>query len=284
MNETTRAARLSSLREAMGASERDLVALAPTDNLRYVLGFAPPYDERACLLLVTQDATAMVMPSLNVEQARAAGADVELFTWEDTEGPAAAFRGALARVGADRVSTVAVDPEMRADHLLLLSQDVPDARVVTGADLLGPLRQVKAPDELELLKRGARVADDAVRAALAACKLGAAEFEIAEAAAAALRDGGCEEVLFTVIASGPNGAFPQHRPGARRLEDGDPVLIDVGGQLGGYTSDITRMAYIGEPTERYREVHATVDRPSRPQSTSRRPASPATSSTAPSAA
>src|SRR5262249_15057600 len=148
MNETNRAARLSALRQAMGASGCDLVALAPTDNLRYVLGFAPPYDERACMLLVAQDATAMVIPALNVAQARAAGGDDERFTWEDTHGPGHALAGALGRVG--RLSTVAVDPEMRADHLLLLLQNAPDARVVTAADLLRPLREVKSPDELEL--------------------------------------------------------------------------------------------------------------------------------------
>jgi Xaa-Pro aminopeptidase len=202
----------------------------------------------------------MLMPSLNAGQARAGSGEVEFFTWEDTDGPAAALQGALGRVGADRVSTLAVDPEMRADHLLLLLRDVPDARVVTAADVLSPLREVKSPDELESLARGARVADDAIRAAVGACKPDAAEIEVAEPAAAALREGGCEEVLFTTVASGPNGAFPQHQPGARRLEDGDAVLIDVGGRLDGYTSDITRMAHVGAPTERYRDVHATVDR------------------------
>ena len=260
MNETTRAARLSALRKAMGSAGRDLVALAPTDNLRYMLGFTPTYDERACMLLVTQDASAMLMPILNAGQARAASGDVEFFTWGDTDGPSDALQGALERVGTDLVSTVAVDPEMRADHLLLLLQDVPDARVVTAADVLRPLREVKSPDELESLARASRVADDAVRAAVAACKPGAAEIEVAEAAAAALREGGCEEVLFTTVASGPNGAFPQHQPGAHRLEDGDAVLIDVGGRLDGYASDITRMAYVGAPTERYRDVHAIVDR------------------------
>jgi Xaa-Pro aminopeptidase len=260
MNETTRAARLSALRKAMRASGRDLVVLAPTDNLRYVLGFAPPYDERACMLLVTEDASAMLMPALNAGQARSGGGDVELCTWEDTDSPADALQRALGRVGGGLVSTVAVDPEMRADHLLLLLRDVPDAQVVTASDILGWLREVKSPDELETLERGSRVADDAVRAAVAACKPGAAEIEVAETAAAALREGRCEEVLFTTIASGPNGAFPQHQPGARRLEDGDAVLIDLGGRLDGYTSDITRMAYVGAPSKRYRDVHAIVDR------------------------
>ena len=260
MNETTRTARLSSLRDAMGSAGLDMVALAPTDNLRYLLGFAPKYDERACMLLVTQAAAAMLMPSLNAGQAAAESGGVELFTWADTTGPADALQGAVERVGAGSVSTVAVDPEMRADHLLLLSRDVPGAKLGTAAEILRWLREVKSSDELQVLARGSRAADDAVRAALAACTPGAAEVEVAEAAAAALREGGCDEVLFTTVASGPNGAYPQHQAGSRRLRDGDPVLIDIGGRLEGYASDITRMAYLGTPGERYREVHEIVDR------------------------
>src|SRR6185437_12091929 len=64
VNETTQTARLDALRNAMGTAGIDLLAVAPTDNLRYMLGFAPKYDERACMLLVAPGATAMLMPSL----------------------------------------------------------------------------------------------------------------------------------------------------------------------------------------------------------------------------
>jgi Xaa-Pro aminopeptidase len=260
VNETTRTARLGALREAMGAAGVDLLALAPTDNLRYMLGFAPKYDERACMLLVTPGATAMLMPSLNAEQSAAESGDIQFFTWADAEGPAEALHRALESVSSGSASTVAVDPEMRADHLLLLQRDVPGAALVTSAEILESLRVVKSREELEVLAAGFQVADEAVRAAYAACVPGNTELEVAEQAAAAFREGGCEEVLFTIVASGPNGAYPHHHTGSRRLEDGDAVVIDIGARRGGYASDITRMAYVGTPTERYEEVHGIVDR------------------------
>jgi Xaa-Pro aminopeptidase len=260
VNETTQTARLDALKDAMGAAGIDLLAVAPTDNLRYMLGFAPKYDERACMLLVAPGATAMLMPSLNAEQSAAESGGIEFFTWADDAGPAAALKGALERVGSGSVSTVAVDPEMRADHLLLLQRDVPAASVVDATGLLSSLREVKSPEELDLLAAGFRVADDAVLAAYAACVPGATELDVAEAAAAAFRAGGCEEVIFTIVGAGENGAFPHHHTGSRRLEEGDAVVIDIGGRLGGYASDITRMAFVGTPTERYQEVHGIVER------------------------
>jgi len=55
----------------------------------------------------------------------------------------------------------------------------------------------------------------------------------------------------TIVAGGPNGAKPHHRPGPRRIADGDLVVIDVGGLVDGYTSDMTRTYVVGQasPTQ-----------------------------------
>ena len=44
------------------------------------------------------------------------------------------------------------------------------------------------------------------------------------------------------------------------MRSGEPMLVDLGGQLGGYASDITRMAFLGQPSVRYRQVHDVVER------------------------
>src|SRR2546430_9660711 len=92
---TTRGERLEGLRHRMDAAGLDLVVLAPSDNLRYVVGFAPVYDERACMLLVTAESTGVLMPSLNAEQAAAEAPEFELVTWSDDAGPAEALRTTL---------------------------------------------------------------------------------------------------------------------------------------------------------------------------------------------
>ena len=70
---------------------------------------------------------------------------------------------------------------------------------------------------------------------------------------------GNSPVEFAIVGGGANGAFPHHHTGPRPLQDGDAVVIDIGGRRAGYVSDITRMAFIGEPTTRYLDVHATVE-------------------------
>jgi Xaa-Pro aminopeptidase len=117
----------------------------------------------------------------------------------------------------------------------------------------------KSAEEIELLKRSSRHADRAIRDAWAACRAGASEREIGEAAEASFKRSGSDEVLFTSVASGPNGAFPHHHSGTRALRAGDSVTMDFAGRLEGYASDITRMAFVGSPTPKYLEVHRTVE-------------------------
>ena len=252
------AGRLERLRTAMDAAAVSLSAVAPTDNLRWLLGFAPHPDERLCLLLAGPDAEAMVVPALNAEDVAARAPQLQLHRWSDETGPADALRAALAAVGASGAGRFAADPEMRADHLLALQGALATATTVDGAELLAPLRAVKDEAELALLRASAAVADDAVRAAWAACAAGVTEREVFEAVAAAFAAGGAAPE-FGIVGSGPNSAFPHHATGTRALQAGDAVVTDVGGRLDGYYSDITRMTFVGEPTDRYREVHAIVE-------------------------
>jgi Xaa-Pro aminopeptidase len=236
----------------------DLVALAPSDNLRYVAGFAPLYDERACMLLVTRGSAAVLMPGLNAEQSAAEAPELDLVTWSDDAGPVDALRRTLDRVGAAGALSAGVDPDMRAGHLLLLEQAIPAATFVDASVAVTSMREVKSADELRLLQAASDAADRAVEAAFSACRPGATELQVADAAAAAFRDAGAE-VAFTIVASGPNGAYPHHHAGGRALEPGDAIVIDIGARLDGYMSDVTRMAFVGEPSDRYLEVHRTVE-------------------------
>jgi D-alanyl-D-alanine dipeptidase len=87
---------------------------------------------------------------------------------------------------------------------------------------------------------------------------GRRETEVAADLAGLLRRFGHEQVDFTVVGSGPNGANPHHEAGSRVIERGDAVVLDFGGLMFGYGSDTTRTVCVGEPTPQIREVHDVV--------------------------
>src|SRR3954468_13151660 len=152
--------RIDRARSAMTAANVDLLAIAPSDDLRYLLGFSPTADERPCMLLVGSERDVFVVPSLNAKQPRAPVPAVELRTWADEDGA----ESALAAAGADlgRPRRVAVDATMRADFLLLLRRFVGDAELTRAEGVVGELRLRKDADELKALQASARAADDAM--------------------------------------------------------------------------------------------------------------------------
>ncbi len=247
--------RTENLRANMQDEGVDLIAVGPTANMRYLAGFVPHPDERLCLLLISSQATHAVVPKLNAEE-WSAHIDLPLHTWADDEGPGEALKAALS--GMPQVKKLAIDGAMRADFLLpLMGATRPGATIPVEA-LIAPLRARKSAEEVEGLARAAAQADRAMAAAMDACRPGVSETEVAWAAEEAFRLDGAEEVCFTLAGSGPNGAYPHHHSGARLLQEGDAIVLDIGASLDGYKSDITRMVFLGQPPAEFLEAYDAV--------------------------
>ena len=117
----------------------------------------------------------------------------------------------------------------------------------------------KDQNEFVNLKENALIDDRAMQAGFAAIKEGASELEIGEAINKHFISEGAKP-QFCIVGSGPNGAFPHHHTGNRKVKKGDAVLIDIGGRKGTFPSDMTRMSVLGHPPEGYLEIHAIVER------------------------
>jgi Xaa-Pro aminopeptidase len=74
-----------------------------------------------------------------------------------------------------------------------------------------------------------------------------------------MRRHGADDVSFeTIVASGPNGAKPHHRPGGRRITEGDLVVLDFGALVDGYHSDMTRTMAVGELSATQQRMYDVV--------------------------
>ena len=75
---------------------------------------------------------------------------------------------------------------------------------------------------------------------------------------------GHDHADFGILAGGPNSASPHHEPSDRVLQAGEPLIVDIGGSVGGYFSDITRTIWVtgGDPGKgpdaEYRNLYAVL--------------------------
>lgn len=249
--------RLEKLQSTMTAERVDFLALGPGAHMQWLLGFHPHPDERPCLLCVTPTRAAFLMPALNAEGSRP-HTDLPFHEWADADGPEVAFKRLIDDLGAGSARRMVLDETMRADFAALVAEALPDAERQFTATTIGYLRMRKDEAEYRILKKNALIADKAMEAGWAAMAAGVTE----EAVGAVIRDAFKEQgamPLFDIVGAGGNGAFPHHHSGDTVLAPGDAVVMDIGGGMGGYSSDMTRMAAIGTPPDGYEEVHAIVE-------------------------
>ncbi len=250
--------RLAMARREAARAGLDALLVGVGADLRYLAGYeALPLERLTLLVLPTgEGAPAMLIaPRLEASPARGCAAvvagAVEVSTWEETEDPmrlvADHLRSATGRP-AERLS-VAVSDGLRAAFVLGLQRVLPGARFSLASAVLRALRMRKDEDEVALLRLAAQAADRVVAAVSGGRLIGRTEADVAREVRDRLVAEGHDQGEFWIVASGPNSASPHHDPGERVIGAGEPIVIDIGGTLGGYGSDITRTIWVAGPAD-----------------------------------
>ena len=231
---------------------RDLDALVVTSlpNIAYLTGFFAS----AGALVVTPDALHVIgdgrYATVLAERAGDFAAITPIFvdpasSYDETIVATLAPLAGL-RVGFEAGHTTVQRHRAITSRLQRLSGWAEGLRETDG--LVEELRLTKDAWEIGRLREaGARLS------AVAKCILpnalaGMTEADVAADLDAALRRAGFDRPAFdTIVASGPNAALPHARASGRRIADGDLVVLDFGGVLDGYCTDITRTVVAGRP-------------------------------------
>jgi Xaa-Pro aminopeptidase len=242
--------RVHAAREVAAEAGVDLLVVTPGSDLRYLCGYDAHAMERLTALAVPRRGEPfLVVPRLEapmVDASPAGGLGLEVLAWDETDDPFALLaRAATARLGAAPVR-VAVGDRTWALHALGVAGALPRAALELAGPVVDRLRMVKTAAEVaELAAAGAAI--DRVHARMGEwLRVGRTEAEVGADIAAAILAEGHVSVDFTIVGSGPNGASPHHELSARVVQDGDVVVVDIGGETAtGYRSDCTRTYAVG---------------------------------------
>lgn len=105
---------------------------------------------------------------------------------------------------------------------------------------LHELRLIKRPEEVDCMRRAARITGEAHRRAMQVCRPGMMEYQLEAEFLAAFRRAGGEPAYPCIVGGGRNGCVLHYILNRDELRDGDLVLIDAGCELAGYAADVTR--------------------------------------------
>ncbi len=249
--------RLDGARTRLREEGIDALLVGPSADLRYLVGYEALPLERLTLLVVPAEGPAhLVVPELEVARAEESGATelTELRAWGETDDPIAIVRSLVGEA-----ETLAVQDRLWTSFTLQLQAAIPSAKWVPGTQVMRELRIVKTEEERRLLREVAAAIDHVHAQVPALLRAGRREREVGREIESLIREEH-DEVSFVIVGSGPNGASPHHETGDRILEEGDAVVVDIGGVRQGYCSDCTRNYVVGRSPEGYDELHEVLER------------------------
>jgi Xaa-Pro aminopeptidase len=133
------------------------------------------------------------------------------------------------------------------------------ASLVVAGKLVEEQRAIKSASEIATIRRSVAANSEAFARTIKRVKVGVREQDIAAELEFQMRVQGAEKPAFdTIVAMGERSALPHARPGPHRLAANELLLIDAGATLEGYASDMTRMAFAGDPPKRIRDLYRAV--------------------------
>jgi Xaa-Pro dipeptidase len=252
-------ARIARAQRLMAEAGLDAVVLAPGTSLAYFTGAEWGLSERFFGAVIPREGEpGWVTPAFEKERALEqirTGGDVR--AWEEHESPSALVAGILRdRKAAGRIGIEEAMPFAFADGI---AQVLPAGRLTSATPVTAGCRVIKDAHEIALMRRACEITVRAHRAVFASLREGMTQSQVSRLSAEAHRRLGMPGG--SLVLFGPDAAFPHGTTRPQPLKAGEVVLMDGGGKLHGYSSDITRTGVFGAPpTARQREVWDVVRR------------------------
>jgi len=244
--------RIARLIDKLQPLDLDAILISSNENRRYVSGFTGS----SGYLLVSREARIIATDFRYYQQATDEAGDFSLFK----------IQGKVEEWFGDFISQL--NPRrlgFESEHVTVASRNTLsralkktglNTSLIASRNMVEALRTVKSKQEIENITKAIAISDAAIDNIYEIIKPGMSEIQAAWEIEKFMRQSGSEPVAFPVIcASGPNAALPHAQPSGRLIQAGEPVVLDFGASINGYTSDLTRTIYLGQPDSMFKKLY-----------------------------
>jgi Xaa-Pro dipeptidase len=249
--------RIKRVNNYLEENDIDLLLLTPSAAFQYVTGIEREMRERLIAFVLERgEEPHIIAPAFEVTNLTGQTWIKDIFAWEEHEDP---YNVLVANLkGTSNRPSVAFDERLPLGVYWYLQRKTGGYKKAESiTPLLDELRLVKAPEELELMRKAGHIIDDAVTKAYREAHIGMSELEVMRIVQDEIVR---QEALptFAAIQFGENSALPHADPGPRVLQKGDLVLMDCGCKVDGINTDMTRVGVVGSPSDEQKKVHSIV--------------------------
>lgn len=238
--------------KAMAEGGLDAMVSCSPENYAYVTGFVVPSQplirHRHAMAIISADGTAELFSvDMEASTVKRRAPNVPTRIWaEFTDDAMLVLADQLKKLGLGR-SRIGIEMDyLPAGDLARLEKALPEARFEPCEHILARLRQIKTPEEVALLRRLSRIADQAITDALASVKAGDSEMDIAGHLTRNVYALGAEHFKLMIIATGERSVLPNVGPSERRLKPRDVCRVEIFSVIDGYQAGVCRTAVVQE--------------------------------------
>lgn len=242
--------KLENLRKLLETEEIEALLITNEFNRRYMTGFTGT----AGLAIVSKTDAVFITDFRYTEQA-----DKEIKDFRIVQHTKTIIEEVASQVKSMGIKTIGFEKDDLSYGLYELYTKQMEATMKPVSGLVEKLRMVKTEDELAVLKKAAKIADEAFTHITNYIKPGISELDVSNELEMFMRKQGATSSSFSIIvASGLRSALPHGVASSKIIEDGDFVTLDYGALYNGYISDITRTVAVGEPSAKLKEIYAVT--------------------------
>lgn len=252
MGATLRTNHVERVLEAMRTENLEAMLFTSSDTVQWMTGFTGSSGQ----VLLARDKGEFITDSRYTIQAHEQVKDLPTVTQTPGTAQADFLSERVRSFGVQRLGFEASAVNFAAYQEW--SEKFSGIELVPVKNLIGPLRSIKMPEEVEAIRRACKLADKCIEYIQRHIQVGISEYELGLEVEFFYRRNGAEVGFEPIVASGERSARPHGRPSDKKIERGDFVTIDCGARLDGYCSDITRTFVVGEASERHKAVYDAV--------------------------
>lgn len=235
----------------------DAVLLTPSSEMKFFIGASPMLCERFQGLFVKADGDMFYVCNLiyGGEMEDFLPESIPVYTWFDGEVMSEVVGKVLEEKGL-KGKKIGVDSAAQAFNILDLMENA-GVNFVNGKILIEEVRMNKTHEELDGLRAAAHLVDEVFSEVLGYARPGMTEQDIKDFLFAKMTERGGYD-LWAIVACGPNGSYPHYTGSSRVIAEKDVLLMDFGCTLNNMCADMTRTVFIGDATDREKELYRIV--------------------------
>jgi len=241
--------------QAMKANGLDAIVSCAPESFAYATGFVVPTQplirHRHAMVIATASGDTQIFGvDMEATTIKRREPDVPVRIWaEFSDDPMLVLADQLTSMGLAKARVGMEMDYLPAGDFARLVKALPNAQFVPCEDILARLRQIKTADEIALLRKLSRIADQAITDSLAAVRVGSSEMDIAGELTRRIYELGAEHFKLLIVATGERSQLPNVGPSSRRLQTGDVCRVEIFSVIGGYQAGVCRTAVVQKPPE-----------------------------------